>query len=263
MINWLIDILLPRRCVLCDIFILNISGQALCVDCWNKLKFITLPICNKCGSPLAPNLAMDFFIQSKVINENNTKTIETYMICNVCRTQTRKIYYKNIRAVFEYENWAIKHLIKNFKYNDDLKLCKIFVKWLLLLYNQIADKIDIIVPVPLHRRKLMIRRYNQSAVLTALLSKTIDKMMIQDALIRTKNVISQNKKSMQDRWNNVEGIFSINNKFKNKIEDQRILLIDDVVTTSATVNECAKILMIEGAAKSVNVFAIARTVAIY
>ncbi|MFY0645104.1 MAG: ComF family protein [Bacteroidia bacterium] len=106
-------------------------------------------------------------------------------------------------------------------------------------------EIDVVVPMPLHPKKLSVRGYNQCTVLARGISEEFNCSLIEDAIIKTKHVSSQTKKSRQERWGNIKGSFQCIKpwKFKNK----KVLLIDDVITTGATMEACAlSILNIDG-----------------
>jgi ComF family protein len=121
-------------------------------------------------------------------------------------------------------------------------------------------KLDsILVPIPLHWLRLVKRRYNQSAILANALSKISGQICWADALIRVRHTPPQGHKSAKDRYQNVAGAFEINSIYQDRIKDKNIVLIDDVFTTGATLDECSKILKSAGVS-SVNVLTVARVV---
>lgn len=113
---------------------------------------------------------------------------------------------------------------------------------------------DLIVPVPLHQRKLKRRGYNQSAMIARGLADALNLPVKQDLIIRNISTSTQTRKSRIERWRNVDAIFSI--KAKVTINDKTILLVDDVITTGATLESCAQVLLDAGC-KAVGVAAIA------
>lgn len=296
-VRWLLNSILPQRCIGCRRFIAHTSNNSLCADCWSKLEFIVKPICDRCGKSLgntidhllhaeSQTLDLDNLYASYLCNEQNNArhslshvnqqkcyntstttntTAQNYSInivnnlCVICKFQRRKIYYHRIRAALQYNNNLAQNLIREFKYHDNTKLQHIFVKWLLLYGEDFMHESDLVIPVPLHKKRLLIRHYNQSAVIAKVLAKHMHKTFLPNAIIRIKDVVSQSKMNMEKRWQNVEGIFAINNKSLQSIQGSRVLLVDDVVTTSATVNECAKVLREKGGASTVNILSIART----
>jgi len=117
------------------------------------------------------------------------------------------------------------------------------------------DEIDFVVPVPLHPVKLRERQFNQSEVLAAYLAKKLNKKIVKDRLKRIKYTMPQTELKREQRLKNVNGAFRA--KRDSNFEDKTILLVDDVLTTGATLNECAKALKDAGA-KRVIAFALAR-----
>ena len=124
-----------------------------------------------------------------------------------------------------------------------------FAKWMSRAGQEILTPDSIITPVPLHRRRLLARRYNQSALLAQLIAKENKLNWSADILVRKRNTKSQGGKNLKARFKNVQGAFGLNARWKHKISDAHIILIDDVFTTGATIESCASCLHKEGAAK--------------
>ena len=118
---------------------------------------------------------------------------------------------------------------------------------------------DMIVPVPLHRRRLIARRYNQSALLAGALGRKSDVTAAPDLLVRTRHTPSQGGLSATARRRNVRGAFAVRDGQAAGVRDRRVLLIDDVFTTGATVEACATTLIRSGA-RAVDVLTLARVV---
>ena len=152
-------------------------------------------------------------------------------------------------------NRFLRELIHGFKFNGKSYLYKPFAEIMLDTISQknILD-IDLIIYIPIHRRKEAIRGYNQSELLAGYISKNLNKPMSNGNLVKTKWTKEQNTLDRIQRFRNLKDSFSIRNP--NEFEDKRILLIDDIITTGSTFNECAK-LLIENGAKEI--FAIALT----
>lgn len=245
---YLCDLFFPQKCHVCRISINFAYNNTLCDNCWNSLYFITKPYCSKCGRIL--NLYDMYSFNNIIINEDHNINTNIYAVnntklkCITCKLNHRKLYYNNIRSSLIYNDIA-QLLIKKFKYNNDIALKHLFVKWMMIAGADILQKADFIIPVPLHKKKLFQRKYNQSALLAIMLAKISGNKCLLDCIERKVNVKSQSNMNGADRWNNVNGIFSLNEKYKDLIKDSTIILIDDVVTTSATVNECAKVLRVE------------------
>jgi len=107
----------------------------------------------------------------------------------------------------------------------------------------IFDGVDYIIPVPLHRSRLWKRRYNQAGLIAQYLSKSIDKPCLVDGLKRTRATPAQGYLHRKERQKNVKNAFAVQNKYQSKLKGKTILLIDDVYTTGATINECSKELL--------------------
>lgn len=226
----LLDILLPPKCLNCAKRVE--SPHAICPDCWKDIHFISDPKCTVCGYPFGVEMSSEIGLTGK--NE-----------CATC-FQTERAYTKAISAI-RYDDESRKMII-GFKHNDRLEYAQFFVNLLKIAGQNIFDECDIIVPVPLHRKRLLNRRYNQSAVLSRLLARELFIEHEPEALKRTKNTPPQ-QGNKNKRHLNVRGAFSIKSKFENKIREKRVLLIDDVYTTGATVEYCARALRRAGAEK--------------
>ena len=221
----ILNCFLPPRCGKCGKVLKCDLG--LCSECIEDIGFIREPYCQKCGQPFE-------FLETR-----NGK-----MLCGNCLKDTRSPFRMS-RSAFVY-NQASKSLITDFKFNDKTENAK-----LLALIMWVAGKdifevgIDIIIPVPLHYARLIKRRYNQSALIGNELSKLSKVSIDSTSLRRIKNTRPQIELSGQERQSNVRNVFSvINNK---NIIGKRVLLIDDVLTTGATLRECAKALKKAGA----------------
>jgi ComF family protein len=162
------------------------------------------------------------------------------------------------RSVLRYDD-ASRPMILRFKHGDALHAVPCFVPWLVRVGAGVLDDADMIVPVPLHRGRLWKRRYNQAAVLALALGRATGVAALPDALIRTRATPPQGHKGAKDRHRNVQGAFTANPKHGALLRGKHIVLIDDVVTTGATVNACAGALKAAKAAR-VSVLALARVV---
>ena len=228
----LLDFLLPPICPVCH---QRGENTGLCAKCFSKLEFIGTQTCSVCGHPL------DAIVPGMNVCANCLKTPP---------------YFHQAVAIFKY-NDTIKKLILPFKHGDHVELTNLFVKWICINCDEIICKNQMVVPVPLHWTRLMKRKYNQSALIAQRLAKKYGKIYSPLTLERIKATKSQGHLSPQKRKKNVTGVFKVKN-FK-IIQGKSILLIDDVFTTGATVNECAKVLLKAGA-KSVDVLTIAKVV---
>lgn len=234
-INKFINFILPPRCLMCGKIVNNDNG--LCKECFNKINFITRPYCKRCGEP---------FI--KTINNDE-------LLCVKCLNNEKKNKIRMSRAMVVYDEYS-KKIILDFKFLDHLESKNLLVNWLNIAGNDIFEKgIDVIIPVPLHYTRIIKRKYNQSAILAKEIAKKRDVEIILDCLVRTKKTIPQVMCSGKDRRKNVKGAFEVIDK--KKVKGKRVVLIDDVYTTGATLNECTKTLLKAGA-KSVDTLTIAK-----
>jgi competence protein ComFC len=169
------------------------------------------------------------------------------LICINCWSEIKFIKRQNIfnHATVEY-NHTIQRLIHIFKYQSPWMLCDLFINWLSLIYEDIINGADIIIPVPIHKYKMMKRGYNQVAILAKKLAKKYNKPCLLNILTKSHSTISQSSLNKYERQTNVIGSFQINPKKVNKIKNKKILLIDDVITTGATLLECTKVLKQSG-----------------
>ena len=162
----------------------------------------------------------------------------------------KKVYYFEKHVyLFTYEN-EIRNLILDYKFNDKSYLYELFSK--IITKNEkicgILEKYDIIIPVPIHKKRKQKRGYNQSELITKQISKRIPSLVHESTVIqKTKHNIEQSSLSKEQRKQNVKDVYKIINK--EKIENKNIVLFDDIYTTGNTVNEISKILKQNGANK--------------
>ena len=129
--------------------------------------------------------------------------------------------------------------------------------------NDFDQKIEYIIPVPLHKKRIKERKYNQAGIMASYLSKKIKVQVFNNLLIKKENRNPQAKLGQKERIENAKDIYHLNNKFdKNKFFNKNLLIIDDVATTAATINECAKTLK-ELKPNKIFVLTIARSIKFY
>lgn len=233
----MLDTLLPPRCVATG-EIVDAQGM-LSSAFWSQLQFIENPFCKICGIPFSFDIAND-------------------ALCAACID--RPPLFDQSRSAVTY-NDASRKLVLSFKYGDRLHAVHTFVPWMIRAGQELIALADFIIPVPLHQRRLRERRFNQSALLAQEIARrtlsSSGKNYIPDALLRIRHTVPQNGLTAKDRDRNVHGAFVVNDRWRSSLRDRNILLVDDVFTTGATLNECARILKSVRAA-SVNVLTIAR-----
>lgn len=204
---------------------------------WGKLNFIQSPLCNICGVPFPHETGPD-------------------MVCGTC-LQEQPIY-RHARSVWQY-NEASTGLILKFKHADGTQLGPVLSGYLQQAGQDLLQNADLLIPVPLHRWRLLKRRYNQSTLLAATLSRRTGVPHNSHILRRNRATDSQGRKTRDQRQQNIANAFSILPKHLRHIQGKHIVLIDDVFTSGATVNECVKTLLASHAA-SVDVLTLAKVV---
>lgn len=228
--NFILDTLFPIACFFC-----RKKNVWLCEECLNKISPLSFQLCPYCEKEITQN----GFVCEKCKNIKLEKNAPLPLDALICAAK-----YKNVSK--------FTHLFKyNFVSDLGAPLGKIIVK---TLWKNNLPLPDFIVPVPIHRRKLKWRGFNQAEILAQAVSQNLTPGFIlpvrSDILIRRKNTCAQMKiKKYQERLANIRDAFAILPKKEDLICDKKILLIDDVATTGATIFECAKILKSTGAKK--------------
>ena len=231
----ILDALLPPRCISCEA---AVDGPGrLCPECWSRVQFIAKPWCAACGLPF------DFDPGEGVL-------------CGPCSAEAPA--YDAARSVMVYDDGA-RDLILRFKHADRTDAAPTFGRWMARAGQDLLAGADWVVPVPLHRARLLWRRYNQSALLAHAVGRAAMVPVAPDALERVRNTPSQGGMSRSARATNVAGAFRVRHGAKAHIEGRRIVLIDDVMTTGATVQACARTLRKSGASH-IGVLTLARVV---
>lgn len=230
-----VNFILPPRCALSGT-VVSAQGE-LSPDAWSELEFITDPQCKICGVPF------DF-------------QIDTEMECASCLK--KRPLYERARAALIYNDHS-RNIILRFKHADQMHILHSFMPWVMRVGEELISEADLIIPVPLHRFRLLKRRYNQAAVMSQYLSRMTGKEWSYNLLCRKRMTKSQGFMKPEERQKNVREAFIIPLAQQDKLDGKNILLIDDVYTTGATVNECVKTLLKYGA-KEVNVLTIAKVV---
>ncbi len=230
-----LDFVLPPRCAGCGVQTGSPGG--LCTDCWRASRFIAAPQCDQCGYPFE----LDFGPGVR---------------CGACLS--RPPHFDRARAAVAYDD-RIGHILISFKHSDRTDLAPGLSAWMRRVGEPLLAEADLIVPVPLHRRRLFDRRYNQSALLARPLAEAFGVEMAGDLIRRQRHTPSQGHLSASARRRNVEGAFRVPVEQKARLTGKRVLLVDDVFTTGATVNALARRLKRDGA-RAVDVLTLARVV---
>lgn len=235
-IQGLSSLVYPRTCLVCRKSLKSECSDALvCLSCWSDIKLNTPPFCFKCGRKLLENESAN----------------------NICFDCTIKVmHFDRAFSPCSYDG-TIKKLLHAFKYKNIDYLDEILAKPMIDFvkeYNLPINKIDMIIPIPLHKTKIREREFNQSSLLAKHISKEFNKEISEGLLIRHLNTRTQTELNDRDRLTNIKGAFSI--KDRSCVKDKDVLLIDDVLTTGATCSEAAFVLKNSGA-KSVFVLTLA------
>ena len=202
--------LYPAKCRVCEAFLEITSVPYICADCWHDIQFLEPPWCDICGTP------------------------DVRGLCDECATAPPR--YGKLRSIAFYQT-TLQQAIHLFKFEKK----KVFAPHLTRLINAhipidccIADY-DFILPVPIHKKRLRERGFNQATLLAKGIAQTGGVPVLTDALVRHKHTVAQSSLGMEARQHNIIGAFEIPNP--EVIRHKHLLIVDDVFTTGATIRE--------------------------
>ncbi len=230
-----VDALLPPQCPLCRALV--DGPHRLCAACFGGLNFITAPFCPRCGLAFA------------TLGEAGPQGQ-----CLGCLH--REPRFARARAALLYDE-AAQPLILPFKHADRTELAPLLAAMMARAGRVLLAEADAILPVPLHRHRLITRRYNQAALLAACLARLSGRPWLPDALMRPRATTPLGELSAAARSQEVSGAFAVRPTRLSAIRGKRLLLIDDVMTSGATTSACAAVALQAGAA-TVDVLVAAR-----
>ena len=233
--HWLADIAFPPRCPSCREQV-TANGN-FCAQCFEQLRMISAPYCHQCGIP---------FVVS----------VEKEALCPECLAEPPS--FDKARAVMVYDKVSAP-LITALKFNDQWAGIQRHAQMMMGASHGLLEGADYLVPVPLHWKRLIKRKYNQSALLAFGISKQSGLHCAPDVLRRMRATQPQMELDRKLRVQNVRKAFAVPQEMVPYVPDKVIVLVDDVITTGATVSACAKVLKKAGA-KEIRVLALARTV---
>lgn len=197
-------------------------------------------VCQACGRPLVKNEKVICLSCLYKLPRTNFQYFEDNPIARIFWGRVNLTTATSL--LFFNKGGHVQKLMHEFKYHGKYETA-IFLGSLMgreLIKSDLYKDVDIVIPVPLHKKKLRKRGYNQSEMIAIGISKTMNTEIKNDVLIRTEYTETQTKKSRYSRWENVRGKFAVINK--EKIQNHHLLLIDDVLTTGATLEACAQFL---------------------
>lgn len=230
-----LDVALPPLCAACRMPLGD--GAGLCAGCWAKLHFIEPPYCARLGIPFTYDPGPGLLSMEAIANPPA---------------------YDRARAAVRYDEIA-RELVHRFKYGDRVDLAPMMGQWMARAGRELTAEADAFVPVPLHWRRLWARRFNQSAALAHAVSSVSSVPVLLETLRRVRATPQQVGLDKGERATNVQGAFRVAPEKKADVAGRRLILVDDVLTSGATVNACARALLRAGAAH-VDVLVFARVV---
>lgn len=229
-----LDIALPTLCVACRE---PVAGDGVCAMCWSQLSFIAPPFCARLGIPFVYDPGPGILSMQAIADPPA---------------------YGRARAAVRYDDIA-RTLVHQLKYHDRTDLAPAMGRWMARAGQELLADADILVPVPLHWRRGFSRRFNQSGALAHAISRNSGVAVSRDALRRIRPTEHQIGLSRTERASNVQGAFKVAPERRSEIHGRRVILVDDVLTSGATADACARALLRAKAAQ-VDVLVFARVV---
>lgn len=218
------DLVYPPVCAACRMEAMN--HGAICAACWSKIRFIERPYCEILGTPFSHDLGPGILSADAIANPPP---------------------FDRLRSVAFYDDVA-RELVHALKYRDRTDLAPMLAAWMVRAGGSAVSDCDAVVPVPLHRVRLLSRQFNQSAELARHIARLAGRTFLPASLLRRKRTLQQVGLSATARTANVRGAFAVPSGQEAHLFGKRILLIDDVYTTGATVGAAARVLKRAGAA---------------
>lgn len=220
-VKYIVQLLFPLRCPVCD-RIVRPCGEKVCAECMGKLKLLTPPWCMRCGKKL-------------------TEDREFCMDCG-----NKKHEFVRGRALYEYQSAAAS--IYRFKYGKRQEYADFFGEEIVRYLGDFIREVqpDALIPIPLHRKRLEKRGYNQAALLAEAVGRYSGVPVKQKMLVRVKNTTPLKLQNPSERQNNLKKAFNIG---ENDVKLNTTVIIDDIYTTGSTIDEAARALKAAGVQK--------------
>ncbi|MFZ1815188.1 MAG: ComF family protein [Rhizobiaceae bacterium] len=212
------DLAVPPACLCCGSIVAEQGG--LCTHCWRQVHFIDQPYCEILGTPF-PHGHGDGAISPEAIADPPP--------------------FDRLRSAVRYDDLP-RQLVSGLKFSDRPELARWMAGWMTRAGHDLIAQCCVVLPVPLHWQRLHARRFNQSAELARWLAHACGKEYLPTALVRTRPTRQQIGLSGSERLRNVQGAFRVPAEWQPAVEGRRVLLIDDVYTTGATVKACSRAL---------------------
>jgi ComF family protein len=230
-----LDVALPPLCPSCREPIAD--PGALCAECWANLSFIARPYCEQLGIPFAFDPGPGVLSLEAIADPPA---------------------YRRARAAVRYDEVA-RGLVHAFKYGDRIDLAPTVGRWMAQAGRELLGEADALMPVPLHWRRQWMRRFNQAAALVNVIALESGVPAMHGVLKRVRATRQQVGLTQAERGSNVQGAFAVPAELRPNVRGKRIILVDDVLTSGATVDTCARALLRSGAL-NVDVLVFARVV---
>lgn len=230
-----LDLILPPRCFGCG----DVTSEhhVLCPHCWKDCTFLSSPWCTLCGWPFP------YEIPEQALCPSCSRLPPLFIQC---------------RSALAYQDGTRGFILK-LKQGDGTHLAPGLSRLMIRAGQDILSQTDLLVPVPLHWRRLFLRQYNQATLLSHQITRQTNIPTHTDLIKRHRSTRKQGHQNRKERSANVRGAFTIPPDKAPFLKGKRLTLIDDVFTTGATLSECARILR-KGGAKEVRALTLARVI---
>ena len=230
-----LDLILPPRCFGCGAA--TSEHHVLCAPCWKNCAFLSAPWCALCGWPFP------YELPGQALCPSCSRLPPLFIQC---------------RSVLAYQEGSREFILK-LKQGDGTYLAPGLGRLMAHAGQDILSQTDLLVPIPLHWRRLFLRQYNQAALLSYQITGQTNIPTRIGLIKRHRSTKKQGHQSRKERYANVQGAFTIPSHKMHFLKGKRVTLVDDVFTTGATLNECARILL-TGGVKEVRALTLARVI---